>query len=66
MTINQAIDKLFVLYENKDINNFKDVLILKQNLIEMKMTFGGNTLLENSKEVECIIIFGFSDPKKWN
>lgn len=65
-TINQALDKIFLLYnEKRKIADYQVVLNLKQNLIEMKLTFGGNTPLENPKEVENIILSGSENPKDW-
>jgi hypothetical protein len=65
LTINQALDKIFSLYEKKKLTDYQDVLTLKQNLVEIKLTFGGNTPLENPKEVESIIKFGSANPKDW-
>ena len=66
LTINQALDKIFFLYnEKRKITDYQDVLNLKQNLVEMKLTFGGNTPLENVKEVENTILFSSANPKDW-
>lgn len=64
-TVNQALDKIFSLYEKKNLTDYQDVLTLKQNLVEIKLTFGGNTPLENQKEVENIIKFGSANPEDW-
>lgn len=65
MTINQALDQIFVSYEKKDLNNYPDVQTLRQHLIELKITFGGNTVVENSGKVKNIIKFGSSNPDDW-
>jgi hypothetical protein len=53
MTINQALDKLIskgqLNLEQQD---------LKLSLIDFKMKLGGNTMIENTKQVENIIDFG--------
>ena len=58
LTINQALDKLFIQYKNKDMIAYPDVQVLKQHLIELKMVWGGNTPVENSKEIIQIIKTG--------
>lgn len=65
LTINQALDKIFSLYENKKLTDYQDVLTLKQHLVELKLTFGGNSPLENAKEVENTILFGSANPEDW-
>lgn len=65
MTINQALDQIFVSYEKKDLNKFPDVQTLRQHLIELKITFGGNTVVENADKVKNIIKFGSSNSEVW-
>ena len=53
MTINQALDKLIskgqLNLEQQD---------LRLSLIDLKMNIGGNTMIENTQQVENIIEFG--------
>jgi hypothetical protein len=65
MTINQALDQIFVSYQKKDVNKFPDVTRLKQSLVDLKIHYGGNTLVENEDTVKNIIKFGSSDPENW-
>lgn len=65
MTINLALDKIFVLYEKKNMENYPDVLCLKQQLIDYKVFWGGNKPIENEIEVMNIIKYGTSDPEFW-
>ena len=53
MTINQAIDKLT---QKKDLN--LEQQNLKFSLAKFKMDFGGNTKIENCKQVGNIIKHG--------
>lgn len=55
MTINQALDQLLTKYAGQDLNQFPDLLSLKNNLVEMKGLWGGNAKLENESEVKQII-----------
>lgn len=64
-TINHALDSLLSFSENRDLNKYPDLLILKQNLVEMKLTFGGNTPLENPVEVANTIKYRSANPKDW-
>jgi len=58
MTINQMMDKLLSKYENKDISNMPVIIKLKQKLIDLKVFWGGNTEIDNVKEVIEIIDSG--------
>ncbi|MBP7845855.1 MAG: hypothetical protein KA007_00255 [Candidatus Pacebacteria bacterium] len=58
MTINQMMDKLLSKYENKDISNMPAIIKLKQKLIDLKVFWGGNTEIDNVKEVIEIIDSG--------
>lgn len=53
MTINQALDKLIsqgeLTLEQQD---------LKLSLMDFKMKLGGNTMIENTQQVENVIEFG--------
>jgi len=53
MTINQALDKLT---QKKGLN--LEQQDLKFSLLKFKMDFGGNTKIENVKQVENIIEYG--------
>jgi len=53
MTINQALDKLI---QNKKPN--LEQQDLKFSLTKFKMEFGGNTKIENAKQVKNIIEHG--------
>lgn len=53
ITINQAIDELT---KGQDLNQEQQELRLSLN--KFKIEFGGNTLIENSKQVKNIIKFG--------
>ena len=53
MTINQALDKLT---QKKDLNLTQEEL--KLSLRKFKMEFGGNTKIENVKQVKNIIEHG--------
>jgi len=53
MTINQALDKLMQV---KDLN--LEQQNLKFSLVNFKMEFGGNTEIENKKQVKNIIKYG--------
>ena len=59
MTINQAIDKLM---QNKKSN--LEQQDLKFSLVNFKMEFGGNTKIENSKQVKNIIEYGNKEGNK--
>lgn len=65
LTINQALEMLLEKYTIKILESLPDVLILKHNLIELKVQWGGNTFLENVNRVENIIKFGTADHKLW-
>lgn len=65
MTINQALDKIYTEYAKKDISNFPAVQTLKQNLVELKLTFGGNTPVENESTVNDVIRTGSANPDDW-
>jgi hypothetical protein len=65
LTINQALEMLLEKYTIKILESLPDVLILKHNLIELKVQWGGNTFLENVNRVKNIITFGTSDPNLW-
>lgn len=56
MTINQAIDQLT---QGNKLNEEQQEL--KLSLIKVKVEFGGNTLIENSKQVKNIIEHGNKD-----
>jgi hypothetical protein len=53
MTINQALDKLM---QAKELN--LEQQNLKFSLVNFKMEFGGNTKIENNKQVKNIIKYG--------
>jgi hypothetical protein len=53
MTINQALDKLI---DRTDLN--LEQQNLKFSLVNFKMEFGGNTKIENNKQVKNIIKYG--------
>ena len=58
ITINQAIDKL----TNKpNLNDEQNKL--KDSLIKFKLQFGGNTIIENSLDVNNIIELGNKEGK---
>ena len=58
ITINQAIDKL----TNKpNLNDEQNKL--KDSLIKFKLQFGGNTIIENSLDVNNIIELGIKKGK---
>jgi len=65
MTINQTLDQIFVLYKNKDMDKFPDIQKLKVNLIELKITWGGNTQVENEATVKNVIKYGSANPNDW-
>lgn len=53
MTLNQALDRLI---SKKELNFEQQDL--KFSLIDFKMRFGGNTIIENTQQVENVIEFG--------
>ena len=59
ITINQAIDQLT---KGQELNQEQQELRL--SLIKFKIEFGGNTLIENSKQVRNIIQFGNKEGAK--
>ena len=65
MTINQILDKIFVSYQKKDMDKYPDVVSLKIKLIDLKIHWGGNTLVENIDEVQNIIKYGSANPEDW-
>jgi hypothetical protein len=65
MTINQALDQIFVSYQKKDLSKYPAIQLLKQHLIELKINYGGNTKVENETEVKNTIKHGSSNPKDW-
>lgn len=65
MTINQTLDQIFVLYQNKDLNKYPAIQKLKMNLTELKLTFGGNTQVENEDTVQKVIKSGSANPEDW-
>lgn len=50
MTINQALDKLLTKYHDTS-KKPEAVSIIQTQLIELKIQYGGNTILEDDKEV---------------
>jgi len=65
MTINQALDKLFVLYQKKDLTEFPAVDKLKKSLVELKTKHGGNAKVDNKETVNNVIEFGSANPDCW-
>jgi hypothetical protein len=53
MTINQALDKLT---QSKELTFEQEKL--KKSLTNFKMEFGGNTAIENTKQIKNIIKYG--------
>lgn len=53
MTTNQALDRLI---SKGNLNHNQQEL--KLSLVELKMRLGGNTMIENTQQVENIIEFG--------
>lgn len=66
ITINQALDKIFIDYKLKDVENFPDIQTLKQNLVELKLTWGGNTQVENEETINNVIRTGSANPDDWS
>lgn len=66
LTINQALDKILSSYQTKDMTKYPAIQNLKLNLTELKLTFGGNTQVENVDTVESVIRTGSADPRDWN
>lgn len=60
MTINQALDKILSKYTLDDMDKFPEVAALKLSLVEMKVFWGGNHKLENTRKVSRIIEKGKS------
>jgi len=65
MTINQALEKIFVSYQNKNIEEHIDIQLLKFHLVELKMVWGGDAKVEDLKTVENTIKYGTADKSKW-
>lgn len=65
MTINQTLDQIFVAYKGKDMDKYPAIQSLKMNLIELKLTFGGNTQIENEDTVQNVIKSGSANPDDW-
>jgi hypothetical protein len=65
MTVNQALDQIYTSYQKKDMNQYPAIQLLKQNLIELKITFGGNTKVENELIVKNTIKYGSNNPQDW-
>ena len=65
MTINQALDQVFVAYKSKDMAQYPDIQKLKLNLIELKINCGGNTQIENVSTVKNVIKYGSINPDNW-
>lgn len=65
MTVNQALDQIFTSYQKKDMNQYPSIQTLKQNLIELKIKYGGNTVVENENIVKNTIKYGSSKPEDW-
>ena len=66
MTINQTLDQIFIQYKNKDLNQYPAIQKLKMNLTELKLTFGGNTKVENEDTIQKVIESGSANPEDWN
>lgn len=64
MTVNQALDQIYTSYQKKDINQYPAIQLLKQNLIELKINFGGNTMVKNEVEVQNTIKYGSNKPEE--
>lgn len=60
MTINQAIDKLTT--NGKELNEEQKKLY--DSLMNVKMEFGGRTMIENVEQVNNIIEHGSKEGKK--
>lgn len=65
MTINQTLDQIFIAYNGKDMNKYPAIQKLKLNLTELKLTFGGNTLVENEDTIQKVIKSGSANPEDW-
>jgi len=65
LTINQALDKIFLSYQKKDMTKYPAVQRLKQSLIDLKIHWGGNTPVENVETVESVIRTGSANPDDW-
>lgn len=65
MTINQALDKIFVSYQKKDLNKYPAVQKLVQSLVDLKVNWGGNAKVENVATVNNVIKHGSADPDDW-
>jgi hypothetical protein len=65
MTINQTLDQIFERYQNADLNKFPAIQKLRQNLVELKITFGGNTQVENEDTIQKVIASGSANPDDW-
>ena len=65
MTINQALDKIFVSYQKKDLSKYPAVQKLVQSLVDLKVNWGGNTKVENVATVNNVIKHGSADPDDW-
>jgi hypothetical protein len=65
MTINQTLDQIFIQYKNKDLNQYPAIQKLKMNLTELKLTFGGNTQVENEDTIQKVIESGSANPDDW-
>lgn len=65
MTINQSLDQLLVQYQTKDMDKYPAIQKLKKNLTELKLTFGGNTQVENEDTVKNVIKSGSANPDDW-
>ena len=57
-TINQALDKLT---SKGDLNEEQQKL--RDSLVKVKIEFGGNTIIENSLQVNNIVDFGNKEGK---
>ena len=66
MTINQTLDQIFVQYKNKDMEKYPAIQKLRMNLTELKLTFGGNTKVENEDTIQKVIESGSANPEDWN
>jgi hypothetical protein len=65
MTINQTLDQIFIKYQREDLDKFPAIQKLKLSLTELKLTFGGNTQIENEDTVQKVIKSGSANPDDW-
>ena len=58
LTINQALDRILTKYKNDELAKYPAIISLKFSLIDLKIMWGGNTPVQNSKQVTKIIETG--------